>query len=508
MKAEGGWAASTPSSAPCIPPATRCRWSRRGSGTTTTSSASRSWSSWRTNTDALAGVELWHGGCVVGNLESRLPARSVSPDDRREPLLGELLRARQGRHPRDPGALRRRRPPRRSRRIRHRQRPGRRVRRDPPALPDGEVQPAHRRVRRLVRQPRAVLGRDASSRCARRSATSARSRRGCASTRSTTARSGSAPPRRPTVHRARRPLVDFWDLQAGGWVATSGRATTSSPRGSRASSPIATTSPAARTATKKPVAAVGRFTNPDTMAEAVRSGVIDIIAAARPSIADPFLPRKIEEGRYDEIRECIGCNVCASRFPQSAPIICTQNATLGEEYRRGWHPERFEPAANADRDVLVVGAGPAGMECAIGARQARHAPGSPRRRERRDRRCMRQIAAYPHLGEWGRLINYRQIQLDKLANVEVDPRDAARGRGRAHLRGRDRRHRDRLPLARRRHERPDADADPRSRAANVFTPEQVARRHGEIAGDHVSSTTPTATSPPWDGGDAHGRGKG
>ena len=96
----------------------------------------------------------------------------------------------------------------------------------------------------------------------------------------------------------------------------SGRATTSSPRGSRASSRTATTSPAARAATRKPVAAVGRFTNPDTMAEAVRSGVIDIIAAARPSIADPFLPTKIEEGRYDEIRECIGCNVCASRFPQ------------------------------------------------------------------------------------------------------------------------------------------------------------------------------------------------
>ena len=46
-------------------------------------------------------------------------------------------------------------------------------------------------------------------------------------------------------------------------------------------------------------------------------------------------------------------------------MVCTQNATAGEEYRRGWHPEKFTQAANADNDVLVVGAGPAGMECAM-----------------------------------------------------------------------------------------------------------------------------------------------
>ena len=68
-----------------------------------------------------------------------------------------------------------------------------------------------------------------------------------------------------------------------------------------------------------------------------------------PSIADPFLPRKIEEGRLDEIRECIGCNVCISKADDRRHLGCTQNATAGEEYRRGWHPERFEPAANAER---------------------------------------------------------------------------------------------------------------------------------------------------------------
>ena len=120
-----------------------------------------------------------------------------------------------------------------------------------------------------------------------------------------------------------------------------------------------------REVTPKPIVGVGRLTNPDRMADIVRSGVWDLIGAARPSISDPFLPKKIEEGRYGEIRECIGCNICAPGAEYGNQIRCTQNATVGEEYRRGWHPERFEPAANADRDVLVVGSGPAGMECAI-----------------------------------------------------------------------------------------------------------------------------------------------
>jgi dimethylamine/trimethylamine dehydrogenase len=214
-------------------------------------------------------------------------------------------------------------------------------------------------------------------------------------------------------------LVDFWDFQAGGWSSADWpekNVPASRVAGEFSHRPYYE---AVRGATKKPIAAVGRFTNPDTMAEAVRSGVIDIIAAARPSIADPFIPKKIEEGRYEDIRECIGCNVCASRFWQALPIICTQNATLGEEFRRGWHPERFTKAANAEKTVLVLGAGPAGMECAmvLGKRgmsavhlvDERDAIGG----------SMREISAYPNLGEWGRVINYRHVQLEKLENVEL-----------------------------------------------------------------------------------------
>ena len=173
---------------------------------------------------------------------------------------------------------------------------------------------------------------------------------------------------------------------------------------------------------KKPVLGVGRFTNPDLMVEAIESGSLDIIATCRPSISDPWLPRKIDEGRLDDIRECIGCNICISRWEIGGPpLICTQNATAGEEYRRGWHPERFEPAENADNDVLVVGAGPAGMECAmvLGKRGMRRV----HLVEAGDDMGggMRWIPQLPGLGEWARVVNYRKIQIDKLKNVEFIP---------------------------------------------------------------------------------------
>ena len=109
--------------------------------------------------------------------------------------------------------------------------------------------------------------------------------------------------------------------------------------------------------TTKPVVGVGRFTSPDTMVRMVRDGVLDFIGAARPSIADPFLPRKIEEGRFEDIRECIGCNICVSGDSLATPIRCTQNPSMGEEWRRGWHPERIRPKTS-DAKVLVVGGGP------------------------------------------------------------------------------------------------------------------------------------------------------
>ena len=212
-------------------------------------------------------------------------------------------------------------------------------------------------------------------------------------------------------------LVDVWDINVSGIAEWGEDATPSRFYESGRALPWQRR---IKEVVTKPVLGVGRWTNPDRMVEAIKSGALDIIATCRPSIADPFLPKKIEEGRLDDIRECIGCNICISRWEIGGPpVICTQNATAGEEYRRGWHPEKFEPAKNADNDVLVVGAGPAGMECAmvLGKRGMRRV----HLVEAQDDigGIMRWIPQLPGLGEWSRVVNYRKIQLDKLKNVEV-----------------------------------------------------------------------------------------
>jgi dimethylamine/trimethylamine dehydrogenase len=214
-------------------------------------------------------------------------------------------------------------------------------------------------------------------------------------------------------------LVDYWDINIGmldfwGEDAGSSRFFESNWQ--------AEYTQWAKQVSTKPVVNVGRFTDPDVMAGAVSSGQCDIIGAARPSISDPFLPNKIEEGRLDDIRECIGCNMCVSRWESATgPIWCTQNATSGEEYRRGWHPERFTMAANADNDVLVVGAGPAGMECArvLGERGLRRVHLVDEAPELGGH--LRWVVTLPGLGKWGRVTDYRKVQLDKLKNVEHVP---------------------------------------------------------------------------------------
>ncbi len=168
--------------------------------------------------------------------------------------------------------------------------------------------------------------------------------------------------------------------------------------------------------TSKPVVGVGRFTSPDTMVRMVRSGVLDLIGAARPSIADPFLPKKIEEGRLEDIRECIGCNICVAGDFTMAPIRCTQNPSMGEEWRRRWHPERIRERGSESK-VLVVGGGPAGLE----ATQALGKRGYEVILVEADRDLggrVRLEARLPGLAAWIRVVDYRVGQIERLPNVD------------------------------------------------------------------------------------------
>ncbi len=169
--------------------------------------------------------------------------------------------------------------------------------------------------------------------------------------------------------------------------------------------------------TTKPVVSVGRFTSPDTMVRQIKSGVLDFIGAARPSIADPFLPKKIEEGRFEDIRECIGCNICYMGDGKSVPIRCTQNPTMSEEWRRGWHPEKYN-LRKSDSTVLVIGGGPSGLEAAHALGKRGYSVMLAEATRELGGRVTKE-ASLPGLNQWIRVRDYRLQQIEKLDNVEI-----------------------------------------------------------------------------------------
>jgi len=209
-------------------------------------------------------------------------------------------------------------------------------------------------------------------------------------------------------------LVDLWDIKLGAYAewgedaAPSRFQQTNHERGFV---------DGIKSIVTKPVLMVGHMTSPDDMLENIEKGYCDIVGGTRASIADPFLPNKINEGRVDDIRECIGCNMCVSRFEVGSMLVCTQNATSMEEYRRGWHPEKFDQA-DEPCSVLVVGGGPAGMECARVLGERGHEV-HLREAEPELGGHLHNVQKYPGLSEWGRVISYREHQLSKLKNIEV-----------------------------------------------------------------------------------------
>lgn len=174
-----------------------------------------------------------------------------------------------------------------------------------------------------------------------------------------------------------------------------------------------------KSVTDKPVVGVGRFTSPDKMVGQIKRGVLDLIGGARPGIADPFLPHKIKQGRVDDIRECIGCNICISSWHDGVPVRCTQNATAGEEWRKDWHPEKFENAGS-ESAVLIVGGGPAGLEAGlIAAKRGYQVTIADKANSLGGR--VNFEASLPGLSAWGRVGDYRLYALRQMASVNLYP---------------------------------------------------------------------------------------
>ena len=208
-------------------------------------------------------------------------------------------------------------------------------------------------------------------------------------------------------------VPDLWDLAHGSWEDCSGA---SRFKEEAAQHDLVK---GIRELTDRPIVGVGRFTSPDVMVKQLKTGVLDLIGCARPSIADPWLPRKIDEGRVSDIRECIGCNMCITGDTTMSLSRCTQNPTFMEEWRRDWHPEIMN-AKGASENILVVGAGPAGLEAthALGKRgydvvlaEALETLGGRVSLE----------STLPGLSAWGRVRDYRTWQISQLGNVNVYP---------------------------------------------------------------------------------------
>ncbi len=207
-------------------------------------------------------------------------------------------------------------------------------------------------------------------------------------------------------------LPDLWDVNVADWSNDSAT-TRFEPRDGFQTSYIEFV----KQVTSKPVVGVGRLTSPDLMASLVRKGILDFIGAARPSIADPFLPNKIREDRIEEIRECIGCNICVSSDSLGVPIRCTQNPTMGEEWRRKWHPEIIERRVNEEA-ALVVGSGPAGLECAMQLARRGYEVTLAEAKQEFGGRVM-QEAALTGLSAWKRVTDHRIYDLQQRGNVQL-----------------------------------------------------------------------------------------
>ncbi|WP_433990366.1 FAD-dependent oxidoreductase [Sulfitobacter sp. TBRI5] len=125
---------------------------------------------------------------------------------------------------------------------------------------------------------------------------------------------------------------------------------------------------AVRKATGMPTFHAARIPDVATARHAVQSGQLDMVGMTRAHMADPHIVKKIMEGREEDIRPCVGATYCLDRIYQAGDALCIHNAATGRELSM---PHQIDPAPVA-RKVVIIGAGPAGLEAARVAAERGH----------------------------------------------------------------------------------------------------------------------------------------
>lgn len=123
-----------------------------------------------------------------------------------------------------------------------------------------------------------------------------------------------------------------------------------------------------RAATNFPVFHAAKIPDVATAGHAIASGKVDMIGMTRAHMTDPHIVRKIIERREEDIRPCVGANYCLDRIYQGGMAFCIHNAATGREQTM---PHTLAKA-EARRKVVIVGAGPAGLEAARVAAERGH----------------------------------------------------------------------------------------------------------------------------------------
>ena len=263
-------------------------------------------------------------------------------------------------------------------------------------------------------------------------------------------------------------MVDFFNIVRG-HIDTDAGLTDLIPIQGMASSPHLDFSGEIRAATQFPTFHAARIQDVATARHAIAAGKVDMVGMTRAHMTDPHIVRKIVEGREDRIRPCVGANYCLDRIYQGGAAYCIHNPLDGA---RTVHAPRDRARAAIKRKVVVVGAGPAGLEAARVAAERGHEVHRVRgrRRARRPDTADRAKSAPPGNARHHRLAHARVRGARRGVPVRV-PGGGAGGACRSAGRRRDR---NRRPAAHRTCWSPATSSSSRPGTSSRATPSRPA----------------------------------